>query len=474
MSLVEACGWTCLRSLAISILAVAICTRFASILSRGGSRLVWLGFLSPLLCPEILTGYAYSSFSLSLIQHPVWKELWYSLLVAFRWIPAGTLMALVAPSPSVSREAIHCYRLAKRPDDARGRHALGLAAMWLRRGATGTLPIFAIVFLLSFQEFEMASLFGATSWTVWLFDAQASGLMLTNSLASAVWPLACELVVLIPVWYFALHHAGPLTAATEFNARPTQSQRVALNLWVMLSVMALWLIPMWIVGRDGPTGIRSLFGAPLMREAFVRGVAGSLLVGITAMAITYVGCQWLWNRHRWRGFAIALCLPGFLGILLLSLILLFLFQSAGLNWLYNSPVPLVTALVLWMSPRALLLLLLTSRLLPSDSIHSANLLFAVADSPQRGKGRELWWQTVARGHVWALFLLFLWAYLDLTATSILAPAGFRSAPIELYIQTHYGRNAVLSVMIGITVAVPALVLGMVVASRQTLIRWFIK
>ena len=114
MSLYDACGWTLLRSVAIAVQALPLCSRLADRLaqSRGRTRVgLWTALLVPFLTPELLTGYAYSNFSLSLVHHPEWNELLYALLVALRVVPIGAAAIYFAPPSPLSPEALHCRRL---------------------------------------------------------------------------------------------------------------------------------------------------------------------------------------------------------------------------------------------------------------------------------------------------------------------------------------------------------------------------
>src|SRR5262249_46000484 len=148
-------------------------------------------------------------------------------------------VAWFAPPPPLSAEAVYCFRLAsaRRADgdfggrqgdketrrqgeevdagdsasfslsppllvslsssDARNRLRWHFAL--LRNRLSTALPATGIMFLLCFQEFELASLIGRPAWTVWLFDAQVGGLALAESLRRALFPVFCQLVVILPL-----------------------------------------------------------------------------------------------------------------------------------------------------------------------------------------------------------------------------------------------------------------------------------
>ncbi|MFO1021153.1 MAG: hypothetical protein U0903_10710 [Planctomycetales bacterium] len=52
------------------------------------------------------------------------------------------------------------------------------------------------MFLWAYQDFDLASLMGVSSWTVWLFDAQVGGLPLAETLWKTRGPLLLELITL--------------------------------------------------------------------------------------------------------------------------------------------------------------------------------------------------------------------------------------------------------------------------------------
>jgi hypothetical protein len=77
-----------------------------------------------------------------------------------------------------------------------------------------------------------------------------------------------------------------------------------------------------------------------------------------------------------------------------------------------------------------------------------------------------------RGEIWSAALLAWWAFLDLTIFYLLAPVTIVSAPVMLYNQMHFGKNSVLSALVFLTAAVPALSFATALAGRRFLFRWF--
>lgn len=112
---------------------------------------------------------------------------------------------------------------------------------------------------------------------------------------------------------------------------------------------------------------------------------------------------------------------------------------------YNTPLPLFVTLTLILLPFALLLRLLRRLTRPGAALHLAGL---VSD-------RRLRWQLDGRKTYWAGFLLFCWAYFDLTAAALLAPPGMTTVAVRVFNLMHYGRTPALSAMLCAAVAAPA-------------------
>ena len=225
MSLAAVCAWCFVRSAGIALVAVLASKRLAASVTRDSlslpaaresgrlapstalrfrawsHRAVWVLLLAPFLVPHLLVGYAYSALALKLIHHPGWNEAAYTALLWLKFFAVAVVIQIFAPPSPVSPEAIHCQRLLRRPGEPwllRMRQEL---ACWLAGPGRPAIAGFVVVFLVAFQEFEIASLMGITavdahspvSWTVWLFDAHAGGVPLSESLKDVLVPLAFEL-----------------------------------------------------------------------------------------------------------------------------------------------------------------------------------------------------------------------------------------------------------------------------------------
>ena len=80
--------------------------------------------------------------------------------------------------------------------------------------------------------------------------------------------------------------------------------------------------------------------------------------------------------------------------------------------------------------------------------------------------RELAWRLRTSGKFWAMVLLFVWAYWDLTASAILAPIGMMPVTPRLYNLMHYGQIATLSALTCAAFAAPILLSLLALGTRR--------
>jgi hypothetical protein len=402
-------------------------------------------------------------------------ELLLDLLLFFRAVPVGTLATYFAPPPPLSAEAVYCRDLALAKGQGDGmlrRKWLGFA---LRSRWHAALPAVALMFLVTFQEFELVSLIRRPGWTVWLFDAQVQGLALGESLRLVILPVACQLVVLAPVaWWIVANRSSSVMPATSPASMPAGWQLGNL-LFLLLAAGIVVVIPVILVGQGTFHGLARLMSnqeqlRSLLREILIGcgyALAAALASALVAAPLPH-GAR---ASGPGRAMVAACALPGLFGSLVLSLALIWLLQLPFLHVLYKTPLALAAALALFLLPRALVLRLMLS----SSRCHEgAHLAYLLSRSPARGAraaARELAWQLRWRGEFWCIALLAYWAYLDLTIAYLVAPVSIVSAPVTLYNQMHFGKNAVLSALVFLTVLVPALLFVFASATRRFLFRW---
>ena len=428
-----------LRAGLVAALAVGIAAVSLPALA-GGRRAAWFLLLAPFLAPPLLVGYAYSNFSLSLIRHPALNALWYEALLALKLAPVAALALFFAPRP-LSAEALHCRRLSHGSADWRFR--------WRAGCGRAPLTAFALAFLLAFGEFEMASLMNVRTWTVILFDGHAGGLPLARSLQLAAGPFVIELAVLaIVLGLLAGQHAMPAGGAARRRRAPWAG-------WCILAAAnALLVVAPAIIVLHG-----TLQGWRVVAENFTLGreIATSMAFGAAAAVAAYA----LVPRRWWA--AVAAGVPGLLGPLVLALLVGAAVQLPPLDRCRDTPLPLAVTLTLLLLPFAVLLRRLLRHTAPTTAVRAARLVGGRA-------GRRLVWALDTRRHLWAVFLLFCWGYLDLTASAILAPIGTAPVTVRLYNLMHYGQTAVLSALVTAAFAAPLLAAALVAVTRRAWMR----
>ncbi|MBS0264871.1 MAG: hypothetical protein JSS02_23245 [Planctomycetes bacterium] len=530
MTMTEACVYSLARSLVVGLVAWPLCrvqtNWLRSLSDRRRAWAWWLVFL-PFLCPELWTGYAWSGFAARLTGMGLWPsaagtgtrqplailgrdalvdEVLLDLLLLFRAIPVGTLALYFAPPPRVSRAAWYCWQQATSPTarimhtpvrtagdqagpaelsprDTSTREQTGnprynrwraSLQFWLeRQGARW--PAWALMTLVTFQEFELASLLGRPAWTVWLFDAQVGGLALTESLRKTLLPVLCQATVLLPLMIWAFRQrASATTNACEPAPRHWYTSLVS---WLAIGLGLLFLIglPALHVGRDTWNGLWRVVQSPSQFRTLLSEIGAGLVYSLTAAGLTTFAVAILWRRAqstRWGTISLCLCSgPGLIGPLVTGLALIRLLQEPGLRLIYKTPVSLLLGLVLWLLPRGFLLRALLQNSTPTQGSHLARLL-SVAPAPRvRGAAGELLWKLRWRREFWGVVVLAYWAFFDLTTASLLAPVTIVSAPVMLYNQMHFGKNATLSALVLLTVLIPLGIFAVAGWSRRFLSVW---
>ncbi len=461
MSLAEACGWTLLRSALIAVCAVPVCFALSRLLSAARGRmqtLLWAVLLTLFFTPDLVIGYAYYNFSLSLIHHPRWNELFYALLLFFKVLPAGTAIVYFAPPPPISPQALFCRRLAIPASQSALSRLATLLEYSLRGSWRAVLPAGLLMFLLAFQEIDLVSLLNATSWTVWLFDQQAQGLPLSQTLQNALLPTLCQVAVIAMVLPILLKSraAGGIQRTAAGTARG----------WIfgllcgllLIGTLLVCIVPFQIVFKGTVEGWAVLVRNPRLFREITAGIAMALAASIA----TYAVSGWLVRAPQRTQFgwcrtttAVVLSLPGFCGALTIGLTVLSLFQSRFLNRWYDTPLPWFAALVLFLLPRAILLRLLEAAARRRESLFLAETLSRSSPSRAgRAAAGRLLWQLKYRGRFWSIVFLSWWAYLDPTLPSLLRPSGLDPAPMRLYNFMHYGQAGGLSAMLVVTLLAP--------------------
>lgn len=465
--------WTLFRSLLLIAIALPWCGWLVRWIRTSSPVLrVWqLALLAlPFLYPELLTGYAYSQMTRLLITGWWTREVWFDLLLLLRVIPIGTFLWYYSPPSPLSREAWYARRLAIRSGVPSWKRWGILAWYWLQGPARSALFAACGLFLVLFQEFELASLLATTSWTVWLFDAQAGGLPLAESLRYCLAPAICTWLICGPLpWQLC---GASLRSAEQTTSEVPMSRLGNGLLWgyLIFALTVIVVYPCLLIGRDTIPGVLALLGNAVQLRGLIQGIlvaAGyGLMAGLSADLLA--GCligvgtdsTKATKSTAWRQLAVIGSGVGLCGSLVIGLVGVAIFQQAWLQQVYDTPVPVVLGLIIWLLPRALLLhgmLVVTSSPVAE---HVASLLMRAGDRTRMRAAGEILWQLRDRSATIVRLLLCHWAYWELTLPDILRPNGLEPITVRLYIDMHFGRNAMLTAKAGLTLAAPLLLLGL--------------
>ena len=533
MSLASACWWTLARTVLLCVMAWPVCTAVERWL-RGlsDSQRGWaLGcLLAPFCFPELLVGYAFRDLALF---HPRWAESLCSGLLFVRVVPVGAVALVMAPVGELDAAAMHCRWLLVRARRDSVREWLELARCYWHGPVTRALPALGLMSIVAFQEFELAALLMTTSWTDWFVAAERVGLNRSEMLRQTSWPLLMQLPVLLAsVWWLgraAVRRRGETSSGTEVVSTDCSKRAMCWFAagYVAIALIIGCLVPLSLIGWRMVDGLSLLLRQRVQQVGLLREMAIStavaLCAGLTAWAICRgsgltsptrargIGVEWSRSPRSRVGLVRgAILLPGLLGSLMLSLGVVTLFQVSWLRPLYDTPLPWVLALTLWLLPRAAVLQLWLDATRPSEAVHLAEMLQGRRDEgrgtrdinlnqktphpnplpasvssfqDRAGRGDKagdlnpssfiphpsaLLWRLRDQPQFLAVGLLCYWAYCDLPTAYLLAPTGMASGLVRLYNFMHFGRSAALSAEAGLFFVSPLVCTGFVLM----LVRWW--
>ena len=491
MSLTTACLLTLLRTIVLCLFAWPIAVSIERWMRSLGDRWRSLAFavlLAPFLFPELLVGYTFRDAALSSPQRAEWLC---AGLLFVRIVPVGVVTLLASPAALVSAAAIHCRTIVWQAN----RQSLGawwhlLACYWYGPFQRAW-PALGLMSVIAFQEFELAALLQAASWTDWFIAAQRMALDRQQMARQAVWPILMQLPLLVAAIRWLTHQNPTQSDPHEEISVPTPSYVHGLvPLYLALALTVGCLIPLCGMGWSLNSGLKLLASHPMQwtglgREALIAGAA-SLCAGWTAWFVSRRLLEISRTNYAALGVCWIVLIPGLAGSLLLSLAIVALFQQTWLRPLYDTPLPWVLALSVWLLPRAILLRLWIRKLTRTEAVHLAEIaLGSIKSNPSTGASLKAA-TSISRSRFrtagllfrlrdqpqWlAIGLLCYWAYVDLSSAYLLAPSGMSSGLVRLYDFMHYGRSAPLSaeslLFFGLPLFVMFLVLriGRIVLSR---------
>ncbi|HVJ69396.1 MAG TPA: hypothetical protein VM510_15540 [Caulifigura sp.] len=447
------------------------------------------------LTPNLVVGFGYRAVSINLLNQRWLNELLYFGLIVFEFVPAAFWLLLSSPPPSLSAEAWHAARLAG-GSSALAASTTGLSSWrmrlrfwWRGRGETLVGPA-ALLFVLSFQESELAALMQVRGWPERLFTDHVKGVPAFTTFQLIVWPVLIQLPFVIPL----LSRLGAATSTVALSAlaekmlvsRPRPGVWWVLNafavMWVMAGLGFVIGEPMWHLVE----GVRRTGRTIVLQPRWVREVWDAVLLAGTCVGVTW-GTAWAFGRwmasgddvRRWRvgpssgrlkaelqRGVLATLIPGLMGTLALGLLVAGFFQQFVPQMAYT-PVPLVLAECLWLWPRVILVRQsIAAR--TQVAAHQISLLSRSGDAPQRARAGALWWHVAGRPLAGGVLLVAWWCYLEVMLPTILAMPGFEPAPKVMYNHLHFGQLEALGVKLAMILAAPLLLGFMLLAAMKFL------
>ena len=119
MSLWPAVLWSLGRAAVVTAFAVPVALPVAARLRRGGAGPLWAAVLTPVLVPDLLTGYGWGNFGLSLAARPGWNEGLTAVLLWGRCVCVASALLAVAPGPRRTRSSVFLRGLLARASKPR-------------------------------------------------------------------------------------------------------------------------------------------------------------------------------------------------------------------------------------------------------------------------------------------------------------------------------------------------------------------
>ena len=518
MSFEFALGMAVVRSLVISILAVFVGDRINAKISASSSKtrkVLWGFLLCPWLMPGLVIGYAWNGWPLYLSAASIWKwlpgvgtlmpglllrfdHLWneglLGCLLLARALPWSVVM-LRWGSRTPESQSARFLRVIRRPV------ALNVWARWSQtwRDWGGWVfprvaPSFGLAFLACFQEFELVARLGRPSWTVWLIDAQATGVELPELLIRSC---IAALVQTVFLWGpLRLAFRGLRSGSSVPLMAPDSPIAGALSILLLLfGFLVTVVIPGILLLPGALEGLIALLSRRSVWTGLLRGIGVGLMVASCATLISMFALNLLaggrtrlasrrnhaagqcatqrtvgvWATGEWLG--LLLLWLGACGAVPLGLVTVWGLARIGWSDLSQTIVPWVLVQAIWLVPRAVCVLSLIRVWADRSGTHLATLLLQSPDAARSARAFPLWWGLRWRNPALASLLLVMTAYLDLATGQLLSPPGLESAPVTLYTQMHYGRNSLLTAMTLLAVAIPWTISLLVLLALPRLLVW---
>ncbi|MBL8815883.1 MAG: hypothetical protein JNL58_07615 [Planctomyces sp.] len=467
--------WSLVRSMTVACAGVVLSGHIHARTTDhrfGNVRQFWIiAGLLPLFVPDLLTGFIWRPVSAELMN---WSEsilsshsgnsrgmyggflteLLYILLLTIRATSYGVAVRMMMPVSNQESTSLFLWSTLRHRQKVTSWvvHFLRMRLSGMWRPA---VVAWCLMTLVSLQEFETAALMqldrSPIVWTVTLFDAHAAHQPLLDSLSMLKWPLMIEGGLFIPVFVLM---RGSSTSSMGVPDDVLESQRAVRGTFINRFVAACWvllvcgLVILWPLLSAVPQLIAS-FGLILANPGFVVQSMSQIGVSLLFSAVAaMVGLQSakLILGQRSRLLLWIMLLPGLSGSLIVSLVLLSVFQTSVGRVFYDTWLPLLAGQVLVVLPRAVFMVIVLNRLIDPAALYLSTLT-AKADATHVARaGFQIRWRLQTAAWVVAAMALSHWCFWDVTTVSILRPVDLEPVVTRLYNEMHYGRTEILMLM----------------------------
>ena len=447
-------GISFLRSSLIVIVSLAAAMFIVRYFRSCNNRVPLFFQILLILCffiPSIAVGYGYSYFTFLYIQNPFACNLIYSGVMICRLTPPAILVFYFIP-PTISESALHCFRM-----NLKNRKKISASISYCRfmihSSGKSFIAAAALLFLLVFTEFELASLMNISSWPVEVFDSHAHGLPVIDSLRLCLLPTFIECCAILIFLTLANSEHVKHSLNTYNTKKCTPKARLTAMILIFIGISGAIIMPMVMILRYAIPGMPLLFREFWMIEEILYSAIFAITGSLTAWICSSQLIKLYSSMTKWKkNLSILILIPGLLGSLPLALLILKLFQIRNLNFLYNTPIPLIIALALFLLAYTFIIMLILKTITHGESVHIAAITAAAPQTKQSGK--DLLWELVYKGKFWLFFLILCRGFFDLTISGILAPTGMPTVTTRLYNLMHYGESEKLSATILLTITLP--------------------
>jgi hypothetical protein len=482
MSLASACWWTLARTILVCMVAWPFCLlveRWIRRISDRGQSSAFALLLAPFLFPELIVGYSYRSLALS---SPHLAEGLCLGLLLFRIVPVGVITLNASPPALESFSAIHCRWLLWQANPWSLRDVWQFVLCLWHGPIRRAFPALGLMSLVAFQEFELAALLQTASWTDWFIAAQRLGLDRREMLMQSAWPVLMQVPLIVGVIYWTSREHDSSSEQHDEQASSSVFDWMAMS-YLLLAVICGCFIPIGFLSSNLISGIKLLFS----QRSQLTGLTHEMII---ATAVSFFAAVTAWSLSRsltsnkksspLQSIPRVFLLPGLAGSLLLSLATGSLFQQSWLRPLYDTPVPWVLVLIVWLLPRAVLVQIWIRSTSQTEALHLAELLagHAIPNSGVEeanesshavpaGRASALRFRLRDEPRLLAVALLCYWAYLDLSSAYLLAPSGMPAGLVRLYNFMHFGRTSALSAEASLFFGFPIIAAWFVLLIQRT-------